>query len=285
MPELPEVEYVVRSMQRLVGRRILRAKLYRERLAPNLSQRQFASRLRKASIINIHRRGKFILTELDNDQILITHLRMTGKFLLTTPNLAKNLKHIHAEFSLDDKTLLLFQDQRHFGFMDLIQKQNLGKYIPLAALSPEMLSKEFTPTFLAQSLSNRKMPIKPALMDQAVAAGIGNIYSSEALFLSKINPQKPACNLQATEVKRLVSSIRRLMTRALNSLPTPAALPPESALEPIELGSDYYRVRKDGNWRVYERKDKPCKNCRSRIKRLVQAGRSTYFCPNCQKMD
>ena len=182
MPELPEVELVARSLDKLVSkRRIVAAKLLRERLVPESSPHEFAARLKNSNIEFVTRRGKHILFYLDSSQVLLTHLRMTGRFLLL-PAERDLPKHTHAIFYFADDIRLVFQDQRHFGMMKIVSHEKLLETKELSCLAPEPFSDEFTPKYLHEALSRSKVSLKEFLLDQTKVCGLGNIYAAEALF-------------------------------------------------------------------------------------------------------
>lgn len=276
MPELPEVELVARSLGRLVtGRRIVRAKLLRAGLAPETAPRVFASRLRGARIQSTGRRGKHILLWLDNERVLITHLRMTGRFLYL-PTLAPLPKHTHAIFHLDDERRLVFTDQRHFGLMKIVEAVELYEAKELRELAPEPFSEEFTPVSLAQSLSRSRRTLKETLLDQKRVLGLGNIYAAEVLFKARINPFTTASELAERRVRRLHRAIREVLSESLAHGST-------MNVDPENIDGSYFGGSYEGHWRVYDREGEPCPKCKSTIRRISHAGRSTFFCPRCQR--
>jgi formamidopyrimidine-DNA glycosylase len=273
MPELPEVEHVVRALRPVVtGRRILAAELNLKRIAPELSRAAFGRQLRNSLITGVGRRGKYILFELESGRMLATHLRMTGKFVSLTTD--ESLPpYAHVVFYLDDERRLVFCDMRQFGRMRLITSaQRLPK--ELNTLAPEPLSDEFTEEYFLETLSRSRRSLKQLLLDQTRVLGLGNIYAVEALFLAAINPSKPANKLSKPRARKLYQAIRRVLREA------------------IDAGSTLQINMADGNasyigtterfWRVYEREGEPCLNCKTPIKRIVHGGRSTYYCPRCQ---
>ena len=276
MPELPEVELVAQSLNKLVsGRRILVAELLRERLAPSTSPADFAGRLQNSKIMRVHRRGKHILFDLDNSQTLITHLRMSGRFMLL-PLERENPKYTHAAFYFGDETRLIFQDQRHFGLMKIIETKNLSETKELAKLAPEPFSEDFNPKYFREILKTSKKSLKEFLLDQTKVTGLGNIYASEAMFLARINPQTPANEVPAKKANALFEKIREVLAESIAHGST-------LNVNPENIDGSYYGGGYALGWRVYDREKEPCVKCTSEIVRLKQAGRSTYFCPKCQK--
>lgn len=274
MPELPEVEHVVRALRPVVtGRRILAAELNLKRTVPELSRAAFARQLRDAVITGVGRRGKYILFELESGKLLTTHLRMTGKFVsLTTEESLP--PYAHVVFYLDDERRLVFCDMRQFGRMRLITNvQRLPK--ELTSLAPEPLSDEFTEEYFLETLSRSKRSLKQLLLDQTRVLGLGNIYAVEALFLAGVNPRKAANRLSKPRARKLYQAIRQILREAIDA---------GSTLQiDIADGKSSYFGTTERFWRVYEREGEPCVNCGTSIKRIVHGGRSTYYCPRCQR--
>lgn len=276
MPELPEVELVARSLDRLVsGLRIEAAKLLRPGLAPENTPREFARRLRGASFEKVGRRGKHILAELDNGQVLITHLRMTGRFLLL-PERRPLPKHTHALLRLGDGRRLAFTDQRHFGLMKVLPTERLADARELRSLAPEPFSDEFTPAYLADVFARTGRVLKDVLLDQTKVTGLGNIYAAEVLHLARANPFTTASHLPRRQVTRLHRAILEVLGEALAHGST-MNVDPEN-IDGSYFGGGGY----NGRWRVYDRAGQPCHRCKDPIRRVIHAGRSTYFCGRCQ---
>jgi formamidopyrimidine-DNA glycosylase len=276
MPELPEVELVAKSLDSLVkGRKIIVAELLRTRLAPENPPAQFAERLKDATINFIHRRGKHILFDLDNSNTLITHLRMTGRFMLL-PIERELPKYSHAVFYFEDEMRLVFQDQRHFGLMKIVETANLHEAKEIKKLAPEPFSDAFNPQYFRERLKTSKKNIKEFLLDQTKVLGLGNIYASEAMFLARVNPQIPANKLSARKANVLFEEIRKVLAESIAHGST-------LNVNPENIDGSYYGGGYENRWRVYDREKEPCVNCASAIERIVQGGRSTYFCPRCQQ--
>jgi formamidopyrimidine-DNA glycosylase len=275
MPELPEVEHVVRALRRAVlGRRILAAELKLPRLVAASSPASFKRKLRGVRIDGINRRGKYILIELDNRQILLVHLRMTGKFLCVGPEQPLP-PYPHVVFYLDDERRLVFCDMRQFGRMRLVPSQKLSALPQIEALAPEPLTADFSLTYFLETISKSRRSLKQLLLDQTKILGLGNIYAGEALFLAGIDPRKSANRLSKQRALKLYEAIRDILQEAIDA---------GSTLR-IDLadGSGSYFEAPERFWRVYERAGAPCVNCGTKIRRVVQGGRSTYFCPKCQR--
>jgi formamidopyrimidine-DNA glycosylase len=274
MPELPEVEHVVRALRPVVvGRRILAAELNLKRISPEISRPAFARQLKDLRINAVGRRGKYILFELDSGALLTTHLRMTGKFvaLRTDDELPS---YAHVVFYLDDDRRLVFCDMRQFGRMRIVSNsQKLPK--ELLALAPEPLSDEFTEEYFLQTLRKSRRSLKTLLLDQTRVLGLGNIYAVEALFLAGIHPLKQAHTLSKPRARKLFQAIKTILQEAIDS---------GSTLR-IDLsdGESSYIGSSERFWRVYEREGQPCVKCETKIRRVAHGGRSTYFCPKCQR--
>lgn len=276
MPELPEVELVTKSLDKLVkNRKIIAAELLRQRLAPDILPEKFADNLKNAVINFVHRRGKHILFDLDNGRTLIAHLRMSGRFMLL-PLERENPKYTHAVFYLNDETRLVFQDQRHFGLMKIVETKDLYETKELKKLAPEPFSDDFTPKYFRDVLKTSKKSLKELLLDQTKVLGLGNIYASEAMFLAKINPQTPANELSKKKADTLFETARRVLQESIAHGST-------LNVNPENIDGSYYGGNYESHWRVYDREKELCVNCETPIKRIVQGGRSTYFCPKCQK--
>lgn len=276
MPELPEVELVAKSLNQLVStKKIVAAELLREKLVPSTNPNEFSVKLKDSTINFVHRRGKHILFDLNSQQTLLTHLRMTGRFMLLP--LDRELpKHSHAIFYLDDETRLIFQDQRHFGLMKIIETKKLFETKELIDLAPEPFSEEFNLDYLKRVLSQSKRPLKEFLLDQTKVCGLGNIYVSETLFISKINPQILANEVPVRKVPKLFKAIKDVLAESIAHGST-------LNVNPENIDGSYYGGDYEDHWRVYDQEGNPCPNCQTKISRIVQAGRSTFFCSNCQK--
>jgi formamidopyrimidine-DNA glycosylase len=274
MPELPEVEHVVRALRpAVVGRRILSAELRLKRIAPEISRPAFDRRLRNSLITSVGRRGKHILFQLESGDVLTTHLRMTGKFVSLTAD-QQLPSYAHVIFYLDDERRLVYCDMRQFGRMQFITN---ARRLPkgLSKLAPEPLSDEFTEQYFLATLSRSARSLKQLLLDQTRVLGLGNIYAVEALFLAGVNPLKASNRLSKPRARKVYQAIREVLQEAIDA---------GSTLR-IDLadGHESYIGTTERFWRVYERENEPCVNCGTKIKRVVHGGRSTYYCPNCQR--
>jgi len=276
MPELPEVELVAQSLNKLVsGRLIVAAELLRERLAPETSPPEFAEKLTNSQINFVTRRGKHILFDLSSGATLIAHLRMSGRFMLL-PIERELPKYTHAILYFADETRLVFQDQRHFGLMKIVETEKLNEAKEIKKLAPEPFSDEFSPTYFRQILKTSQRSLKEFLLDQTKVCGLGNIYASEAMFLARVNPQISADQVSARKANVLYEKIREVLRESIAYGSTLNA-------NPENIEESYYGGGFENRWRVYNQENSLCTDCQTFIKRLKQGGRSTYFCPKCQK--
>jgi len=274
MPELPEVETTRLSLLSSVkGRTITRVELKRDTLRIPFPK-DFARHVNGQKVLDIRRRAKYLLFDLDNGDHMLAHLGMSGSFTLAEAKKHLLRKHDHALFFLDNGQVLVFHDPRRFGLIDLIKQGAEAANPFLAHLGPEPLEKAFSATYLRAALAKRKGPIKPTLMDQRLVVGVGNIYASESLFLAGIHPSTPA-NETLDHAEAIVKAIRQSLNAALKS--------GGSTLRDFTHGegvTGYFQHQ----FNVYERQAEPCVACGRDIRMITQAGRSSYFCATCQKL-
>lgn len=276
MPELPEVEHVVRALRRAVlGRQIVATEISLLKLISPASPSIFNRTLKGSRISGLGRRGKFILIELDSGKVLVVHLRMTGQFLVLTPDDALP-PHTHAVFYLDDERRLVFRDQRQFGVMKLVVGSRLSQTKGITELAPEPFSDAFSVAYLKETLARSRRTLKTILLDQTKVLGLGNIYAAEALFRAGINPFKTASELSSRRVGRLHQAIRDVLRAAVSGSST-------SRINLENPNGFSYGEAFGKEWQVYEREGQACSKCGARIRRLTHGGRSTYWCPRCQR--
>ncbi len=288
MPELPEVETVRRGLEPvLTGRVIARADVRRPDLRWPFPPRM-ADRLTGARVTALRRRSKYILADLDSGETLLLHLGMSGRILIHAADAGRAMlgeyvhanpapeTHDHVVLDLDDGTRIVFNDPRRFGAMDLMPTARAEEHKLLAGLGPEPLGNAFDAPYLAGRLAGRRTPMKAALLDQGIVAGLGNIYVCEALFRSGISPRRLAGNLSRARIDRLVPVIRDVLSDAIAA--------GGSSLRDYrqtdgELG--YFQH----SFRVYGREGAPCvtEGCGGTVARIVQSGRSSFYCPRCQR--
>jgi formamidopyrimidine-DNA glycosylase len=280
MPELPEVETVRRGLLPvLAGRRLVEVVQRRPDLRFPLPP-GFAGRLRGRRIEGIARRGKYLLIELDEAEVWLAHLGMSGRFCVDRDDAAPLDPHDHVVLRTDDGTRVRFCDPRRFGFMDLVPAGALDRHPHLAGLGPDPLGPDFDADYLGRRLAGRLAPLKAALLDQAVVAGMGNIYASESLFRAALSPKRTATTVQGRRAERLAAAIKEVFADAIavggSSL--------RDHRQPSgELGFFQH------HFAVYGRTGEPCPGCRCEltrtggIRRIVQSGRSTFYCGHRQR--
>jgi len=275
MPELPEVETVRRGLAlKMTGRKIARAELRRPDLRrpfPPMLER----RLTGAAVGKLARRGKYILIELDDTGTLLLHLGMSGR-ITAGPAGVPHAPHDHVVLTLDDGTVVRFNDARRFGLLDYIVRGEETVHPLLAGMGPEPLEPGFDGAYLSAKLTGKMTPIKAALLDQKIVAGLGNIYVCEALYRAGVSPRRLAATCTGARADKLAAAVKSILTEA------------------IEAGGSSLRdyVQTDGElgyfqhrWAVYGREGEPCPGCTCKegVRRIVQAGRSTFFCAKKQR--
>lgn len=276
MPELPEVETVCRGLAaRLEGRTLVRVEQRRPDLRIPFPPR-FAARLTGRRVARIGRRGKYILAFLEGGLVLIAHLGMSGRLTLTEAPAPAPGAHDHVILETDDGTIVTFRDHRRFGLMTLCDEAGLESHPLLAGLGPEPLGNEFNGPALSRALDGRRTSIKAALLDQRVVAGLGNIYVCEALYRARVSPRRLARSVPGARAERLARAVREVLADAIAA--------GGSSI------SDY--VQADGelgyfqhHFAVYGRAGERCPgcDCSGAVRRLVQGGRSTFYCPARQR--
>lgn len=276
MPELPEVETVVRGLRPiLVGRRLARVELHRDGLRRPFPD-GLVQRLAGATVIGIDRRAKFGLIATDRDDTLVFHLGMSGRMRLDPPDVDEQNrgKHDHVVFTLDDGHVVAFNDARRFGSLDIVPTADLATYPPLAPLGPEPLGAGLTPAYLKAKFAGRAAPIKPLLLDQRIVAGLGNIYACEALYIAGIDPRRTAGSVSAAKLTRLVPAIHETLEASI-------AAGGSSLRDHAQVDGTLGYFSK--SFAVYGREGEPCLDGTGVVQRIVQGGRSTFFCPRRQR--
>jgi formamidopyrimidine-DNA glycosylase len=283
MPELPEVETVMRGLAPVMqGEVITQAHVNRPDLRWPFPPRM-ADRLTGQRVLALRRRSKYILLDISSGETLLVHLGMSGRMLISGDPFGRFLhshptpqKHDHVMFDMANGARVTFNDPRRFGAMDLMQTATYKTHTLLAKIGPEPFGNQFNENYLCAALSGRKTPIKSALLDQRIIAGLGNIYVCETLFRAGISPLQKAANLSQKRVAALVLVIRQVLQEAIDS--------GGSSLRDFrqtdgELG--YFQH----SFAVYGREGETCckQSCKTTIKRVVQSGRSSFYCKTCQK--
>lgn len=275
MPELPEVEIVKRSLEKTVtGLTIKKVKVNLPKMVRTMGMQSFEDELYNKKIKNFARRGKYLLVKLTGNLTMVIHLRMTGK-LIYCPADAPPSKHTHIFFELDNNYHLRFEDTRQFGKVILVPTRELGNVTGLKTLGIEPFDKNFTKEFLKKHLRHKRAKIKPLLLDQTFIAGLGNIYADEILYRARINPEKLANNLTTREASNLFYAIQDVLTEGIKYRGTTVR---DFVNGNGEAGRYQSRLQ------VYGREGKPCPHCGNIITRKKVGGRSSYFCPSCQKL-
>jgi formamidopyrimidine-DNA glycosylase len=288
MPELPEVETVRRGLApAMEGARFAKVEVRRGDLRWPLPK-GFAQRLHGKTVEGLGRRAKYLLADLSSGDVLLMHLGMSGSFRVgkdAAPGKyyherSKSTAHDHIVFHMSNGATVTFNDPRRFGSMKLVPRAKLEQEPLLRALGPEPLGNEFDAAMLAEACAGKKTSLKAALSDQRVVAGLGNIYVCEALFRARLAPKRIASTIAGRNgnpnerAEKLVDAIKAVLKDA------------------IQAGGSSLRDhrRADGslgdfqhNFQVYDREGQPCPHCKGKIKRIVQVGRSTFYCPSCQK--
>jgi formamidopyrimidine-DNA glycosylase len=274
MPELPEVETVRRSLlPGLVGRRIESVEVRERRLRSRIDPAALRRQLHGRRVEDLSRRGKYLLLHVEGGRRLVIHLGMSGRLLLTEGS-APLEAHVHVRFRLDNGFELRFRDHRRFGLVEVNDAAALAADPRLAGLGVEPLSRSCTARRLQACARARKRPIKSFLMDARQIAGVGNIYASEALFLAGIHPRRAAGRLSYPAWRRLTKALKKVLREAIRQGGTTL-----NDFQNANGEAGYFQVY----LRVYGRAGEPCFACGGRIRRQVLAGRSTFYCPGCQR--
>jgi formamidopyrimidine-DNA glycosylase len=276
MPELPEVETVRCGLApAMEGYVLVQAKMHRPNLRfpfPN----DFVQRLIGKTVKSIGRRAKFLLITLDDGAVLIAHLGMSGSFRIYESDPPPLDKHDHVVFNMSNGFEIRYNDPRRFGFMDLTTESEIMEHPMLSKIGPEPVHPGLSGPEMAARLKGRAVPIKAALLDQSVIAGIGNIYASEALFMAGISPKRKANNVQGKRAEKLTVAIHEVLIQAIEAGGSSLR---DHRQTSGELG--YFQH----SFKVYGRAGKPCPVCGPGVKvnQITQSGRSTFFCSCCQR--
>ena len=288
MPELPEVETVRRGLApAMEGARLTRVEVRDRRLRWPIAK-DFEKRITGKTVAGLGRRAKYLLADLSSGDVLVMHLGMSGSFRVGAEaqiakyhhEKSKSTKHDHVVFHMSNGSTVTFNDPRRFGSMKLVARAKLEQEPQLASLGPEPLGNEFDAAMLAQACRAKKTSLKAALSDQCVVAGLGNIYVCEALYRAHLSPKRQASTIAERNGKPNARAVA--LVDAIKSVLNDAIKAGGSSLR------DHRRA--DGTlgdfqhkFQVYDREGAPCPSCKGKIKRIVQTGRSTFYCPRCQK--
>jgi formamidopyrimidine-DNA glycosylase len=290
VPELPEVETVKRGLRPTVEGCTFTHVATRRRDLRIPFPEDFENRLTGRRVARLWRRAKYIMADLDGGETLVIHLGMSGRITVYTGSKGRGLgsfhyemaggeigggRHDHVVFDTDAPARIVFTDHRRFGLMTIVETSSLQSHKLFKDLGVEPLSKQFDAEYLKEALRGKKTPIKSALLDQRVIAGLGNIYVCEALWRSRISPKRRATKVRAAQIDVLVPAIKEVLQEA------------------VRAGGSSLRDHRQTNGEIgyfqkvfaaYDREGEPCnrQGCRGRITRVVQGGRSTFYCPACQ---
>jgi len=273
MPELPEVETVRRGLEiAMAGHTLIKVQQRRPDLRRPFPP-FFADRLTGRKIVALRRRAKYLTIDLDDGNVLLIHLGMSGRMLVGPISEAPFDKHDHVVFDTSNGQRVIFNDPRRFGVMDLFEAKDSH---PLQHIGPEPLGEDFTAKALAARIKDKISPIKVVLLDQSVVAGIGNIYASEALFRAGIAPDRAACDIKKKEIEKLVPAVKQVLEEAIAAGGSSLK---DHRQTNGELG--YFQH----SFKVYDREGLPCPDCRCKegIRRMTQGGRSTFYCASKQR--
>jgi len=275
MPELPEVQTMADDLKKkIVGRKIVKVWLDWERHIKYPTPKKFKRDIIGAKIVNVSRRAKNVLMDLDKGNLLAIHPRMTGKFLVE--HSTKSIrKHVHLILYLNGGLVLTFSDVRKFGKVLFGKKEEILNLPYFRNLGPDPFDKDLSFTKFKEIISIRKKKIKNVLMDQQALAGIGNIYADEILWSAKVHPEKPANSLTNLELKNIFNYMRLILKRAIVLRGTSISDYRDTSNRP---GGFAPRLM------VYGKEGVPCKRCRTTIKRIKLNGRSAHYCPKCQRL-
>jgi formamidopyrimidine-DNA glycosylase len=274
MPELPEVETVKRGLEGpLTGHRLVRVTQRRADLRWPLPE-DFAKRLQGRRVERMERRAKYILAHLDDGMVWLIHLGMSGRIYIGPGPAPPAAPHEHITIETDGGHVVRYEDARRFGMMDLVPADAVPGHRLLVGLGPEPLGNAFNEAVLSAALTGKRTPIKAALLDQRVVAGLGNIYVCEALFRAQISPRRSAHTVAGKRAIRLVPAIRDVLNQAIAAGGSTLR---DYVQASGELG--YFQHA----FQVYDREGQACVACTRPVQRIVQAGRSSFFCGHCQR--
>lgn len=271
MPELPEVETVIRTLEtQIMGSKIIDITVWWDKIIARPSIREFKDALIGQTFIKFDRRGKYLILHT-NQYILIIHLRMEGKFYLESIN-SERSKHTHVIFKLDDNKELHYNDTRKFGRMYLYRKDE--ELTALSKIGHDPWDEELTAVYLKNAFSKRKTTLKQALLDQSIIAGIGNIYADEICFMAKLAPTKIVNTLSLNQCEMILVCTKTILKAAIKAGGTTI----RSYTSSLGISGRFQLTLK-----VHTRANESCYECQNAIKKIKINGRGTYFCPNCQK--
>ncbi|MDD5625705.1 MAG: bifunctional DNA-formamidopyrimidine glycosylase/DNA-(apurinic or apyrimidinic site) lyase [Patescibacteria group bacterium] len=278
MPELPEVETIKNQLaDKIIGKKIIKVEIRLAKLIKGVSTPFFKNKLKNAIIQNVSRRAKLLIIKISNGYSLLIHLKLTGQliFMDHETDSMEHQKYTHLIYHFSDKSALIYNDLRQFGYVKLVKTADLEKIFEQEKYGPEPLKKDFTLKKFQEILFKKlRLKIKPLLMDQSFIAGIGNIYAQEACFCAKILPTRTVKSLSEKEIKNLYHCLISILKQAIKDKGSSV----ENYVDASGNKGIYVLKLK-----VYGRENLKCFRCQSKIEKMVLAGRGTYYCPNCQK--
>lgn len=275
MPELPEVETIKIGLEtKILNKKI--TNIYRSNKNLREDSKINLEKIKNTSFTKIIRRARYIIIENDSNYCLLIHLGMSGRIISQNNNILqyKKQKHDHFILELNKSSIIVFNDPRRFGFIDLIHKKNIENHKYLRNLGPEPFDKNFDKFYLQNKLKNISKNIKTTIMDNKIVVGVGNIYANESLFMSGILPTKPANLLNIYEIENLIVAIQYILKNAIK-------LGGSSINDYVNTNGELGNFQ--NNFKIYGQEAKNCVQCDKIILRIVQNGRSTFYCKKCQK--
>jgi len=273
MPELPEVETVKETLKRKVLNKTIKdVRVIYPNIIENMDANNFINKIKNQTIIDITRRGKWLIFHL-NDYYLLSHLRMEGKYFLKDSS-EEITKHQHIIFDFNDQTSLRYNDTRKFGRMHLVEKDKLEECKPIQELGLEPWDSKLNYVYLKNKYKSKRLPIKTVILDQSIITGIGNIYADEILFLSNINPYTPCNELKDNDLKKIIKNTKITLEKAISEGGTTIrSYTSDEGITGLFQNSLY----------VHCRQNEECLRCKTVIEKTRIGGRGTYYCPTCQK--
>lgn len=272
MPEIAEVETVRNTLKtKILNKKITGVKIIYPRIIES-DVNEFASVLKGREFIDIKRRGKWLIFDL-GDYYLLSHLRMEGKYFIRNSE-EDIFKHEHIIISFADGTDLRYHDTRKFGRMNLVKKEDLDRVEAIKKQGIEPISDKLTKEYLYENLKKKNIPLKTLLLNQSIISGLGNIYANEVLFAARINPEKKGCDITLKECQNIVDACHSIINKAIENGGTTI----KSYTSSLGVTGRFQQYLN-----VHKKEGEPCSVCKTPIKKIKLGGRSTYFCPKCQK--
>ena len=275
MPELPEVQTIASGLENnIIGKKVSNITISDKKLRLPFPQ-EIKTVLTDRKILGVTRRARYILINCNNNKSILVHLGMSGKLIYKTFIPDQAGKHDHFTMRFSDNSCLIYNDPRRFGLIDLVDQDKVNNHKMIKNLGPEPLSEEFNADYLCQKLQNKSINIKTAMMDNSIVVGVGNIYINESLFISGISPLTPAKNLKSDKLEILINNIKNILNKAIK-------LGGSTLRDYVNLNGNVGEFQND--FKIYGRQNQECISCNSKIKRIKQNGRSSFYCEKCQSV-